>query len=89
MRAPISQPIKLTGTSTTSIEDAINQAIGQAHLATKTPGWFQVVDTRGTIKAGKVTHWHVIIKVGNDLEVFDKKYFKARHFGTESTYKDR
>jgi len=72
MKGPIDQPIQLTGTSTTLIEDAIGQAIQQAHLATKPPGWFQVVDTRGTIKAGKVMHWHAIIRVGNDLEIFHK-----------------
>jgi len=73
MNDPIFQPIQLTGTSTTSIEDAIGQALDRAHLATKQPGWFQVIDTRGRVDEGKATHWHVIIKVGNDLETFDKK----------------
>lgn len=88
MNNPIVQPIELTGTSTASIEDAVNQALVHAHLSTKQPGWFQVTDTRGRVDEGKITHWHVIIRVGSDLEIFDKECFTARHFGAELPHKE-
>lgn len=60
--------IELTGTSTASIEDAVNTALGRADKTLKHLGWFQVVETRGSIEQGKVQHWQVTIKVGFTLE---------------------
>ena len=60
--------IELTGTSTTSIEDAIEKAIHRAHKTVKNLCWFQVVETRGNINKGKVRHWQVTIKVGFTVE---------------------
>jgi len=56
--------IELTGTSTTSIEDAVNGAIQRAPKTVKDLCWFQVLETRGNIDQGKVKHWQVTIKVG-------------------------
>jgi flavin-binding protein dodecin len=56
--------IELTGTSTTSIEDAVGKAIRRAHKTVKNLSWFQVVETRGNIIKGKVHHWQVTIKIG-------------------------
>ena len=55
---------KLTGTSTTSIEDAVDKAIKRAHKTIKNLCWFQGVETRGNIEKGRVHHWQVTIKVG-------------------------
>lgn len=60
--------IELTGTSSTSIEDAVNTAIHRAHKTVKHLSWFQVTETRGNIEKGKVHHWQVTIKVGFALE---------------------
>jgi flavin-binding protein dodecin len=60
--------IELTGTSTKSIEDAIEKAIQRAHKTIKNLGWFEVVETRGRIDKGKVEHWQVTIKVGFTVE---------------------
>jgi flavin-binding protein dodecin len=60
--------IEITGTSTTSIEDAIQRAIKRAHKSVRKLGWFQVVETRGNIAKGKVEHWQVTLKVGFTLE---------------------
>jgi flavin-binding protein dodecin len=56
--------IELTGTSTNSIEEAVNTAIQRANKTIKNLCWFQVVETRGSIKDGSVDHWQVTIKVG-------------------------
>lgn len=60
--------IELTGTSTTSIEDAVGQAIARAGETVKNLRWFQVVETRGTIEVGHVNQWQVTVKVGFALE---------------------
>ena len=64
MKDPVYKLIELTGTSTSSIEDAVESAIKRAHKTIKDLCWFQVVETRGNIERGKVHHWQVSIKVG-------------------------
>ena len=68
MKDPVYKLIELTGTSTTSIEDAVDRAINRAHKTITNLCWFQVVETRGTINKGKVDHWQVTIKVGFTVE---------------------
>ncbi len=68
MKTHVYKLIEITGTSTTSIEDAVGRALQRAHKTIKHLGWFQVVETRGTIAKGKVQHWQVTIKVGFTLE---------------------
>lgn len=64
MKNQVYKLIELTGTSTDSIEDAVNNAVKRAHKTVKNLCWFQVVETRGSITKGKVLHWQVTIKVG-------------------------
>ena len=64
MKSPVYKLIELTGTSTTSIEDAVARAVQRAHKTIKNLCWFQVIETRGNINKGKVDHWQVTIKVG-------------------------
>jgi flavin-binding protein dodecin len=68
MKDQVYKLIELTGTSSTSIEDAVGKAIKRAHRTVKNLWWFQVVDTRGDIAKGKVRHWQVTIKVGFAIE---------------------
>ena len=69
MKDHVYKLIELTGTSTTSVEEAVGRAIQRAHKTVKNLSWFQVVDTRGSINKGKVNHWQVTIKVGFAVEV--------------------
>jgi hypothetical protein len=64
MKDPVYKLIELTGTSTASIEDAVENAIKRAHKTIKNLCWFQVVETRGNIEKGKVHRWQVTLKVG-------------------------
>ncbi|MBI5383326.1 MAG: dodecin domain-containing protein [Verrucomicrobia bacterium] len=68
MKDPVYKLIELTGTSTTSIEEAVDQAIKRAHKTVKNLCWFQVIETRGNITKGKVDHWQVTLKVGFSVE---------------------
>jgi len=60
--------LELTGSSTNGIEDAVNTAIARAHETMRNMQWFQVVETRGHIRDGKVAYWQVTVKVGFTLE---------------------
>ncbi|MCC6221842.1 MAG: dodecin domain-containing protein [Deltaproteobacteria bacterium] len=60
--------LELTGSSTTSIEDAVQTALLRASKTIRDMKWFSVVETRGSIENGKVGNWQVTIKVGFALE---------------------
>ena len=68
MKDHVYKLIELTGTSTTSIEDAVEKAIKHAHKTIKNLSWFQMIEARGNINKGKVDHWQVTIKVGFTVE---------------------
>jgi len=60
--------IELTGTSSTSIEDAVQAAIAKAGKTMRNISWFQVIETRGAVVGDKVGQWQVTLKVGFTLE---------------------
>lgn len=60
--------IELTGSSTTSIEDAVSTAIERASETVRNISWFEVVETRGHVREGKVGYWQVTVKVGFTLD---------------------
>jgi flavin-binding protein dodecin len=68
MKDHVYKLIELTGTSTDSVEDAINNAIRRAGRTVKNLRWFQVIETRGNIEKNRVAHWQVTIKVGFTVE---------------------
>lgn len=60
--------IELVGTSTSGIEDAIQNAITTASQTIKHIDWFEVSETRGHITDGRVAHYQVVLKVGFRLD---------------------
>lgn len=60
--------VELVGSSTTTIEDAINNALAEASKTIKHLEWFEVLETRGHIEGGKVAHFQVTINVGFRIE---------------------
>ncbi|MFT0851679.1 dodecin [Achromobacter sp. F4_2707] len=68
MNNHVYKSVELTGSSTTSIEDAVNTAIARASNTLRNINWFEVVETRGHVKEGKVAYWQVTIKVGFTLD---------------------
>ncbi|HWV09822.1 dodecin [Pseudomonas sp.] len=56
--------IEIVGSSRTSIEDAISNALAECAKSVRNLEWFEVVDTRGHIENGKVGHYQVTLKVG-------------------------
>lgn len=68
MNEHIYKLVELTGSSKTSIEDAVQNAITKASQTLRNIHWFQVVETRGYIENAKVDYWQVTIKLGFRLE---------------------
>ena len=60
--------IELVGTSPTSTDDAIRNAIQKASATLKHIDWFQVVETRGHVEGGRIAHFQVALKVGFRIE---------------------
>jgi flavin-binding protein dodecin len=60
--------VELAGSSPTSIEDAVQTAIARASKTLRNIHWFQIIETRGSVAAGKIEHWQVMLKVGFTLE---------------------
>jgi flavin-binding protein dodecin len=56
--------VELVGSSPTGIEDAIQNALTRASATIDNIRWFEVTDTRGHVKGGKVSHYQVTIKLG-------------------------
>jgi dodecin len=56
--------IEIVGVSATSMEDAIQGAIGRANQTLKNLDWFEVIESRGLIENGKVSQFQVKLKVG-------------------------
>ena len=59
---------ELVGSSKTSMEDAVANALARAKKTVKNMRWFEVVQTRGHIVNGEIDHWQVAIKLGFTLE---------------------
>jgi flavin-binding protein dodecin len=68
MNGNIYKQINLTGTSTQSIEDAVNRAIQKASNTVRQMRWFSIEEVRGTLDSRSVAEWQVSIKVGFTLE---------------------
>jgi flavin-binding protein dodecin len=68
MEDHIYRVIELTGSSPTSIDDAIKAAIARASKTLRDLRWFEVIRTSGHLQNGKVHHFQVTLKVGFTME---------------------
>ena len=60
--------IQITGSSTSSSDDAVRVAIEKAGKTVHNLRWFRVTDTRGHIDNSRISHWQVSIELGFALE---------------------
>jgi dodecin len=68
MENNVYKKIEVTGTSTSTMEDAILNAIGRASETIRNMRWFEVIESRGSIENGSVAEWQVTIKIGFTLD---------------------
>jgi dodecin len=60
--------IEVVGSSTTSIDAAIQSAITKASATVRHIRWFEVIETRGQVENGKVHYYQVTLKIGFSIE---------------------
>ncbi len=62
--------IRLAGTSDKSHDEAVQNALDDAHHSLKGLNWFEVKEQRGRIdeKSGRVVEWQVVMDVGFKIE---------------------
>lgn len=60
--------VELVGSSKTSIEDAVQNAITKAAQTIRNMRWFEVVETRGYLDNNQIAYWQVTIKLGFTIE---------------------
>ena len=64
----IYKKVEVIGTSSKSIEDAIQRAIDRAKESLDKLSWFEVQETRGHIDdSGKVSEYQVVLKIAFEL----------------------
>lgn len=60
--------IEVVGSSASSTDEAIENAIAKAAESLHNLDWFEVVETRGHLSDGKIAHYQVKLKVGFRLD---------------------
>lgn len=60
--------IEIVGTSPISSDEAIKNALAECGKRIDFMDWFEVVETRGHIIDGQVSHFQVTLKVGFRIE---------------------
>lgn len=66
--AKVYKMIELYGTSETSFEDAIKNAVEKVSKTVKNLRWFEVGELRGNIMNNTVNEWQVKVKVAFRVE---------------------
>ena len=60
--------VELTGSSAVSSDDAVKRAIVRASETLRNLRWFEVMQIRGHLENGAISHWQVTVKVNFTLE---------------------
>jgi flavin-binding protein dodecin len=68
MGAHIYKKVEIVGSSQTSIEDAVNNAVAKAAQSVRNIRWVEIVETRCHVENQKITYWQVTVKIGFTLD---------------------
>ena len=60
--------VDVVGTSSTTLEDAIRNAVTKSSKTVRNMSWFEVLETRGRIEGGDVAQWQVTVRIGFAVE---------------------
>jgi flavin-binding protein dodecin len=60
--------VEITGSSPQGVTEAIDRAVAKASETLRNLDWFEVVNVRGHIEDGRVSHYQVTLKIGFRLE---------------------
>ncbi len=68
MAETVYKHVEVTGSSSASLEAAIQTAIRRAGVTLRNLRWFEVLEIRGAISEAAVESWQVTIKIGFVVE---------------------
>jgi len=68
MTEHVYKTIEITGSSGSSIEDAVQTAVERAGDSLHNLRWFEVTDIRGQLDGARVNYWQVTVKLGLTLD---------------------
>ena len=68
MSRQLSKTIEIVGSSSTSLEDAVEGAASKAASTVRNLRWFEVSSIRGGFVDGKISEWQVTVKVSFELD---------------------
>ncbi|NEX15009.1 MAG: dodecin domain-containing protein [Prosthecochloris sp.] len=60
--------IELVGSSSKSIEDAVNNAVERAAETIRNIRWVEVVETRCHVEENRIAYWQVTVRIGFTLD---------------------
>ena len=60
--------IEIVGSSTSSSDDAVRNAVAKASESVKNLRWVEVQQVRAHIEDNSIHHWQAVIKIGFTLE---------------------
>ena len=60
--------IDVTGSSTTSSDDAVRRAVSKASESIRGMSWFKVLETRGHVENNAIKYWQVTVQIGFVIE---------------------
>ncbi|ARM30063.1 dodecin [Prosthecochloris sp. HL-130-GSB] len=60
--------IEMVGSSTTTIEDAVKNAVNRAAETIRHIRWVEVVETRCHVEENQIAYWQVTVKIGFTLD---------------------
>jgi dodecin len=64
----IYKKIELVGTSPTSIEEAVKNAVAKAAESVRNIRWVEIQETRCHVENQKIMYWQVAVKIGFTLD---------------------
>jgi dodecin len=68
MSAHIYKKIEVVGSSPSSIEEAVNNAVSKAAESIRNIRWVEVQETRCHVENQKIAYWQVTVKIGFTLD---------------------
>ncbi len=60
--------VELVGSSSSSFDAAVQNAVAKAGKTIHNMRWFEVVNTRGQIDQGRIAYWQVTVKIGFTID---------------------
>jgi flavin-binding protein dodecin len=60
--------VEVVGSSTSTVDDAVRNAISRAAKTVRNMRWFTVEEARGHIEDQMLAHWQVTVKIGFTLD---------------------